>query len=619
MRKSFGILVLLTLVITLIACAPAATPSHAPTNTPAATGPTATAPKPTGISATATTNLAAAPAVENNRALLARQLHIDPAEIRVSSAEQVEWLDACLGLGLPAESCAAVTTLGYKITFDVAGQEYVIHTDSGGYQTRVAAAPEPAIGKRVIAWSGPVDYWGCMESVIGTAGVGFGRCSGQAKIGGKFASDARQAVLAEMAGKFASFTSSNEFGTIHFSGDGSATATAEEQRMITRWAQLVSQEAGGGESLAGLEYRGPAEMGSSDTSKCAVMRLGTPLEAVLGACDGTASNKDMGKRTYLDWQQLRDRFAPFVYETETETLTFEGMGLEASDAWQRALLAWARAKHAELSSGKTSASASTAMSWHLGQDYSRKNVCLHLTVLSHGYANAEEIACEGGEVLGSAGDWLTTEELAQLDEWLYQRAPFTSDKNYIAGQGTQEMSETDRAALSNWAMAVHARIADAAAAAQLPAGALANCPTERDGTRLLIDARRGFCLLIPATHMRFDPIPNEVVIARDSLLNVTDPRLSLSVINAGARTVEQFAADIVASMPGSNIKQSTTAVAGQAAIVLDNVPGQDLTRHVLLAHNGRLYDLTFSPADHAQMEAFYASIISDLRLIEPAQ
>ncbi len=42
-------------------------------------------------------------------------------------------------------------------------------------------------------------------------------------------------------------------------------------------------------------------------------------------------------------------------------------------------------------------------------------------------------------------------------------------------------------------------------------------------------------------------------------------------------------------------------------------------RRVLFAHNGRLYDLTFSPADHEQMEAFYTAILADLKLIESAQ
>ena len=67
-----------------------------------------------------------------------------------------------------------------------------------------------------------------------------------------------------------------------FTGRGSTVPTAEEQRSITRWAQLVTMEAGGGESLAGLEYRGPADIGSNDTSKCAVMRLGTPIADCAG-------------------------------------------------------------------------------------------------------------------------------------------------------------------------------------------------------------------------------------------------------------------------------------------------------------------------------------------------
>ena len=527
-----------------------------------------------------------APAIENNRLLLARQLHVDPSTVQVISAEKVEWSDSCLGLGQANESCAAVVTPGYKITFSVAGQEYVIHTDEGGYQTRVASAPAPTIGEPIMAWSGPLDMRACAEAVIGTEGVGFGLCGSEAKLGGKFASEARQDVLKQMAAKYASFEGSNEFGSIRFTGQGSTAATAAEQRLITRWAQMATMEAGGGESLAGMEYRGPAEIGSGDTSKCAVMRLGTPIEAVLGACDGTATDKDMGKRIYLEWEQLRDRFAPFVYETVTETITFEGMGLESSEAWQRAILAWARARHAELASGKASAAANTAVSWHLGQDYSQKNVCLHLTVLNYGYAQAEEIACEGGEVLKSASDWLTSEELVQLDEWLYQRAPLSIDKNYIAGQGTQEMSEADQAALNNWVMTVHARIWNAAALASLPPTALANCPAERDGTRRVVDARRGFCLFIPAAYTVFNPNPNEIVIAKDSLLNVTEPRLSIAVTAAGARTVEQVADDIVATMPGFDLKRSTIDIAGQEAVVLDNVPGQDLMRRVLFVRCG---------------------------------
>jgi hypothetical protein len=611
MSKHLTVSILLALVVMLAACAPSAAPVRTPTQSPTTpTTPIETPTIPVDVSA---------PAIENIRQLLARQLHIDPATIQVISVERVEWSDSCLGLGQANESCAAVITPGYNITLRVAGQEYVIHTDEGGSQVRVASAPAPVVGVAAIVWSGPLDMQACAEAIIGMEGVGFGLCFSDVKLGGKLVSESRQAVLAEMVRRYASFTADNEFGSIRFTGKGSVTPNADEQRTITRWAQMATMEARGGESLASMEYRGPAQTGSGDTSKCAIMRLGTPIEAMLGACDGTATDKDMGKRIYLEWEQLRDRFAPFVYETETETVVFEGMGLESSEAWQRAILVWARARHAELASGKTSAAATTALSWYLGQDYSQKNVCLHLTVLSYGYAQAEEIACEGGEVLNSAGDWLTGEELAQLDEWLDQRAPLSIDKNYIAGQGTQEMSEADQAALNNWVKSVHARIWDAAALANLPPTATANCAVAREGTQQVIDARRGFCLLIPTDYTVFNTNPNEIVIAKESLLNVTEPRLSLSVIGAGARTAEQAADDIAASMPGFDLKRSTVDIAGQKAVVLDDVPGQDMQRRVLFVDNGRLYDLAFSPADHAALETFYQSIVADFKLLEAAQ
>jgi hypothetical protein len=330
-------------------------------------------------------------------------------------------------------------------------------------------------------------------------------------------------------------------------------------------------------------------------------------------------NKDMGKAVYLEWERLRDRYAAFTLETDTEAIIFEGMGLEASPAAQRAILAWARARHAELAGGKASAAANTAVSWHLGQDFSQKNVCLHLTVFNYGYAQAEEVACEGGDVLKSAGGWLTSEELAQLDEWLYQRAPLSIDMNYIAGQGKQKMSEADQAALNEWVKTVHARLWDAAARANLPAAAMVNCPAERKGMQQIVDARRGFCLLIPASYTVFNTSPNDVVFAKSSLLNVTEPRLSISVTGAGARTAEQVADDIVASMPGFDLKRSAVKIAGQDAVMLDNVPGQDLMRRVFFVHDGRLFDLTFSPADHADMEAFYQASMAHFQPLAAAQ
>ncbi len=109
-----------------------------------------------------------------------------------------------------------------------------------------------------------------------------------------------------------------------------------------------------------MSYQGPAEMGSPDTSKCAMLQLNSSHEAGIGACDGTLHDVAIGERMYGEWAEMRGRFAPFVYETETEKVIFEGMGSVSGEQWQRAILAWARARHAELATGKTSATISTA-------------------------------------------------------------------------------------------------------------------------------------------------------------------------------------------------------------------------------------------------------------------
>jgi hypothetical protein len=57
-------------------------------------------------------------------------------EISVVSVEAVEWSDACLGLGGPAESCAQVITPGYRIFLKVGEAEFELHTDATGQSVR---------------------------------------------------------------------------------------------------------------------------------------------------------------------------------------------------------------------------------------------------------------------------------------------------------------------------------------------------------------------------------------------------------------------------------------------------------------------------------------------------
>ena len=73
---------------------------------------------------------------------LADQLGLDVEGVQVVKVEDAEWSDSCLGLGGPAESCAAVVTPGYQVTLSVDGVEYVFRTDLSGDAVRMETITE---------------------------------------------------------------------------------------------------------------------------------------------------------------------------------------------------------------------------------------------------------------------------------------------------------------------------------------------------------------------------------------------------------------------------------------------------------------------------------------------
>lgn len=86
------------------------------------------------------------PAIAAAQAELARELGVDLAAVALINFEQREWSDSCLGLGGPAEICAAVITPGWEVTLLAEGEEYEVRTDFEGEQVRIAdgSAGEPA-------------------------------------------------------------------------------------------------------------------------------------------------------------------------------------------------------------------------------------------------------------------------------------------------------------------------------------------------------------------------------------------------------------------------------------------------------------------------------------------
>ena len=147
------------------------------------------------------------------------------------------------------------------------------------------------------------------------------------------------------------------------------------------------------------------------------------------------------------------------------------------------------------------------------------------------------------------------------------------------------------------------------------------CPQPDAEHKQYIHYADGYCLLYPDEYAVYYTSANEVSIVVGSLMNHIEPRASISVERAAGRTATQAADELMAEFGGGagfDIERDSTTVGGQEAIVLDNMPGQDLHRRVVVLYGDLLYWLFFTPAgaEYGEVatgtEALYETIIDSL-------
>jgi len=148
------------------------------------------------------------------------------------------------------------------------------------------------------------------------------------------------------------------------------------------------------------------------------------------------------------------------------------------------------------------------------------------------------------------------------------------------------------------------------------------CPESGDDTRLLVNARHGYCLLYSIEYKVEESNPSETSLVIGGLLNAQDPRVNIVVEEANSRTAAAVADEIESGFPGFSVERSTITVGGVEAIVLDKLPGQDINRRVFFEHNGLLYQLMFfweadesAGGSYARMEALYDIIVASFTFI----
>jgi len=382
-------------------------------------------------------------------------------------------------------------------------------------------------------------------------------------------------------------------------------------------------EGSGADATPALAWEGQGLWGDEDATRCKTLQIGADGQMTLGYCGQTLTVTSLNRP---EFGEMLERLAAFELETPTDSLVFQGRGQIDDPAWQRAVLAWVHWTFGETWSGRACAACRTALSWHLGPlTTDDPSQCAHLTVLDYGQAYAEVRPCEGGPVLVQANGWLETDEWGQLDEWLTGRSELYSGDNYLAGAGSQSMTQAEQAQLEELARGTYTRLSGVIVAHDptppQDGGPTAACPAATAETRLLANAGQGYCLLYPLAYKVEKPSANQTDLVVGSLLNVQDPRVSIVVEPASGRTAATASDQIVADFQGFDIERTGVSLGGVEGIVLDKLPGQEINRRVVLEHAGLLYQLTFTPADESTgdaytgMEALYDTIVASFTLI----
>jgi hypothetical protein len=163
-------------------------------------------------------------------------------------------------------------------------------------------------------------------------------------MGGLLVVPERAAQLAHLVETYASFEAETAAGTVAFNGQGSATATPAEQRMIAEWARQVAREASAGRNGAswGLALAWHREGGIAGF--CDDLTIYVTGEVYAASCKGQTA-QDLGRR-YMTAEELEqvyawlDEYAPFEYlhddgnvaDAMKVTLIFSGAGATTADA-----------------------------------------------------------------------------------------------------------------------------------------------------------------------------------------------------------------------------------------------------------------------------------------------
>ena len=121
---------------------------------------------------------------------------------------------------------------------------------------------------------------------------------------------------------------------------------------------------------------------------------------------------------------------------------------------------------------------------------------------------------------------------------------------------------------------------------------------------------------IEAADMETNRCPDEPLIFHGEVVWVT-----VNVEPANGQTLDALAATVTAGLEDFGLETEEVMLAGETAVQINNMPGQDISRELLTVHNDRYYRLTFVPASadygerYTQMQDLYTQVVDSFQFL----
>ncbi|MCL4267032.1 MAG: hypothetical protein KJ069_27885 [Anaerolineae bacterium] len=151
---------------------------------------------------------------------------------------------------------------------------------------------------------------------------------------------------------------------------------------------------------------------------------------------------------------------------------------------------------------------------------------------------------------------------------------------------------------------------------------VADCATAPGGAHQLVDAAQGICFLYPDNYDVFQGEDGSLTLYVRSLLNTEAPLATVRLEALNGRTIQEIIPDYPSDAELATMSLLTINLGGEQAMVLDNLPGQDINRRVIAIHDGRLVDIMvarigpdYGPVGE-QAEALYQMMTTTFQFID---